>query len=157
MAPSWALNSILMEPMVGGGGGCGHLLECCVMRRKVWEQRAEGEGQLWTKPNGPGGILPFQALVSGSVPCLRPRASLIHWEHQALSLWPLPALLSECAPISQPQHLSRFSLLTINTNPVISPLSQHLPLDLSCLLFPFHQPWAPPVVYLAFIYFPSTR
>lgn len=28
------------------------------------------------------------------------------------------------------------------------PLSRHLPLDLSHLPFPFHQPWAPPVIHL---------
>lgn len=82
---------------------------------------------------------------------------MIPREHRALPLWPLPAILPECSPASRAPLLGRFSLLTISTNRVISSLSQHLPLDLSCLLFPFHQPWVPPVVYLPVYLLPRGR
>lgn len=80
-------------------------------------------------------------------PVLFLKASVVRWEHGPSPSGPS----SSSSPVLT--HLPGSSTragspCSPDTNPVISPLLQCLPLDLSRLPFPFHQPWAPPVVYL---------
>lgn len=143
--------------MVGGGGGRQYFFRVlCEAGTSLGKKGQKMKGSLGHTKQPQEGFLPFQALVPG---LCSPPASQSIGDSLGASRTPAlaPPLVPQCSPIFWPQPLSPVSPLTINTNPVISLLSKHLPLDLSCLLFPFHQPWAPPVVFLPVYLLPCGR